>query len=123
MESSIFIDNLRLHACHGVLEQERRVGGDFIVSLRVHYNIVRAMETDDVADTLSYADLCQLVTIEMAKPSRLLEHVAGRIARKVFESFPLATALDLRLTKANPPMGADCSGAGVELHLINDKTE
>lgn len=122
VQSSIFIRDLRLYAYHGVMPQERTVGGWFVVSLRVHYNIIKAMETDNVADTLNYADLCELVRQEMGQPSLLLEHVAGRIAQAVFDSYPLAEALDLTLTKENPPMGANCGGAGVELHLINNKT-
>ncbi len=121
-ESKIFIDGLRLTARHGVLPQERLVGAQFIICLRVHYNVARAMHSDDVTHTLNYATLCDLVRREMAVPSRLLEHVAGRIGKAVFEQWPEATALDLRLTKENPPMGADCDGAGIELHLINDKT-
>ena len=121
--SSIYVRHLRLYAYHGVLPQEQQVGGEYDVSLRVHYNITRAMASDDVADTLNYAELCQVVRRVMATPSQLLEHVAGRMGRAVFEAFPEATALDLCLTKVNPPMGADCDGAGVELHLINDKTE
>jgi dihydroneopterin aldolase len=123
MNSTVFINRLRLYARHGVMEQERRVGAEFEVSLRVQYNISRAMETDDVADTLSYADLSDLVHREMAVPSRLLEHVAGRIAHAVIQAWPEAEAVDVTLTKLNPPMGADCAGAGVELHLINDKTQ
>jgi dihydroneopterin aldolase len=122
-DTSIFINGLRLYAYHGVLPQERRVGGWFVVSLRVHYNITRAMETDEVADTLNYADLYGVVKAEMAVPSQLLEHVAGRIAKAVFGRFPRVLALDLSVTKENPPMGANCSGAGVELHLINNKTD
>jgi dihydroneopterin aldolase len=121
--SSICVRHLRLYAYHGVLPQEQRVGGEYDVDLRVHYTITRAMESDDVADTINYAELCQIVKREMAVPSKLLEHVAGRIGRAVFEAFPEATALELSLTKINPPMGADCDGAGVELYLINDKTE
>ena len=121
--SSICVRHLRLYAYHGVLPQEQRVGGEYDVDLRVHYIITRAMESDDVADTINYAELCQIVKREMAVPSKLLEHVAGRIGRAVFEAFPEATALELSLTKINPPMGADCDGAGVELYLINDKTE
>lgn len=117
-ESRIFIDGVRLYAFHGVMEQERRVGGWFRVSVRVHYNICKAMETDEVADTLSYAELCQLVKTQMAQPSRLLEHVAGRMANAVMERFPEATEVELSLTKENPPMGVNCEGAGVELHLI-----
>ena len=123
MSSRIFIAGLRLRACHGVLPQERTVGGDFEVSLSVEYDITRAMATDDVADTLSYADLSELVRREMAVPSNLLEHVAGRIAKAIIERWPQVQSVSLSITKLNPPMGADCDGAGVELHLINDKTQ
>ena len=123
MNSRIFIAGLRMRACHGVLPQERIVGGDFEVSLSVEYDISRAMATDDVADTLSYADLSELVRREMAVPSNLLEHVAGRIAKAIIERWPQVSSVNLSITKLNPPMGADCDGAGVELYLINDKTQ
>lgn len=121
-ESSIFLNDVRLYAFHGVLGQERRVGGEYSVSMRVHYNIYKAMESDDVADTLNYAQLLDIVKREMARPSNLLEHVVGRIGRAVFKDFPQAESIDLTLIKLNPPMGADSAGAGVSVHLINDKT-
>jgi dihydroneopterin aldolase len=125
VKTSTFIElkNLRFRAFHGVLPQERQVGGDFTVTLRIGYPWQRAMATDDVADTLDYAAVYRLVSHEMASPSRLLEHVAGRIANALLHDFPLITSIDLWLTKVTPPMGADCEGAGVELHLINDKTD
>lgn len=118
--STIFIDQLHLYAFHGVMEQERRVGAEYIVHARVHYNINEALNSDDVADTLNYAELCAIVKEQMAQPSKLLEHVAGRICKAIFDRFPQATAVDLKLTKLNPPMGADCNGAGVEVHFTND---
>ena len=118
--STIFIDQLHLYAFHGVMEQERRVGAEYTILARVHYNIKEALNSDDVADTLNYAELCAIVKEQMAQPSKLLEHVAGRICKAIFDRFPQATAVDLKLTKLNPPMGADCSGAGVEVHFTND---
>lgn len=117
MTSSIFIRNIRLYAYHGVLPQERRVGGWYLLSARVHYNIYKATESDNVADTLNYAELCQLLRNEMAIPSQLLEHVAGRMARAVLSCYTEAEAVDIELTKENPPMGINCDGAGVTLHL------
>jgi len=122
IDSIIFIDRLRLYAFHGVMPQERRVGGWFVVSLRVHYDISQAFTSDDVAHTVNYAQLCQIVESEMSKPSNLLEHVAGRVADAVFGQFPEVSELELSITKENPPMGANCDGAGVEVHLINNKT-
>lgn len=105
------------------MEQERVVGAHFAVTLTVGYDFTRAMRTDDVADTLNYAQLFEVVKRQMDIPSRLLEHVAGRIADEVFRTWPETQYLHLEITKLNPPMGADCDGATVVVHLINDKTQ
>ncbi len=99
--------------------QERVVGGDFVVSLKIGYDFSRAMQSDDIADTLSYADVYDVVRREMAVPSNLLENVAGRIVESLLRRFPEIMSLWLRLMKVNPPMGADCDGAGVEITVKN----
>ena len=113
----IHLRQVRFHAFHGVMPQERQVGTDFVLDLRVGYPLQQAMQSDDVADTLNYAALYDLVAREMQQPSNLLEHVAGRIAEAIGQTFPQVTFIDLTLTKQNPPMGADCEGAGVEIHF------
>ena len=119
MKTSIFLDEVRFHAFHGVMPQERAVGADFTVWLKVGYDFVKAAESDELIDTISYADLYEVVRAEMDKPSQLLEHVALRIVKAVAERWPRIDTIDLRLAKDNPPMGADCKGAGVEIHYIN----
>ena len=116
-ESYVFLRNVRFHAFHGVLPQERQVGGEFLLSLRVGYPLARAMESDGVGDTLNYATLFDLVKQEMDIPSQLLEHVAGRIVKAIGEQFPKVSSIHLKITKKNPPMGADCDGAGVEVDI------
>ena len=113
----VILRNVRFHAFHGVLPQERQVGGDFLLTLRVGYPLDKAMESDKVEDTLNYASLYTLAKREMDIPSQLLEHVAGRIAKAIINAFPAVTSVDLELTKQNPPMGADCDGAAVEAHF------
>lgn len=118
----VFLNDVRFYAHHGVTAQERTVGGSFIVSLRISFPLAGAVGSDEVADTVNYATVFQLVREEMDQPSRLLEHLAGRIAKRVLSSFPQVTSVDISVTKENPPMGADCAGAGVELHFMNEKT-
>lgn len=122
-QSYIILREVRFHAFHGVMPQERKVGADFTVSLRVGMDLSLPAESDDVADTLNYATLYEVVKQQMEIPSQLLEHVAGRVGKAVMDTFPQVTGVDVTLTKLNPPMGADCAGASVELHLINDKTK
>lgn len=122
MSSKIYLRNVRFHAFHGVLPQEGIVGNDYLVNLVLDYDFSSAMKTDELQGTLNYAEVYQKVREEMAVPSKLLEHVAGRIAHRLFSDFPEIQKLQLSITKVNPPMGADSNGAGVEVVLTNDKT-
>lgn len=123
VEGCVYLDNLRFHAFHGVLQQERLTGNDYIMNVRAKADLRKAMETDEVADTLNYATVYDIIAQEMAIPSNLLEHVCGRIAKRLFKEFPQIETLDLRLTKVNPPMGADSDGAGVEIHFEKREME
>ena len=120
--SYFYLKDARFHAYHGVLPQEQQVGADFLVSVRCALDVTQAMLHDMLEVTLAYGVLYNIIEREMNIPSQLVEHVAGRIAKYVFEAFPMVTSMDLSITKLNPPIGADCAGAGVELNLINDKT-
>ena len=115
--SNILLDDMRFYAYHGVMEQERQVGGEYSLSLTVEADLAEAARTDDVADTINYAALYALVEREMAVPSRLLEHVAASIGWRTLEEYDRVTAVTVKVTKLNPPMGADCKGASVELKL------
>ena len=112
-ESYIFLKDVRFHAFHGVMPQERKVGGYFLVSVKAGYPLEQAIKSDNVADTLNYAELYELVKREMMQPSRLLEHVMGRIGEAIEKAFPEVTSVEVRITKENPPMGSDSKGAGV----------
>lgn len=120
-ESYVHIDGIRLHARHGVLPQEQLTGNDYIINVRASYDISRAMQTDDVADTLNYAEVYNIIKEEMSVPSKLIEHVAGRIADRLMDSYSQISSVMLRITKCNPPMGADCNGAGVEILVKRTK--
>ena len=122
-QSFIHINDIRLHARHGVLPQERLTGNDYSIDTRIGYDISRAMLSDNVADTLNYAEVYNTIKEEMLTPSRLIEHVAGRIANRLIAEHSEITTIILRITKLNPPMGADCAGAGVEIHMTNEKTK
>jgi dihydroneopterin aldolase len=121
-ESWISIDKMRFHACHGVMPQERVTGGEFVVSIEVKCDIGRAVMTDDVADTVNYAEIFKIVNREMQQPSCLLEHLAGRIGECIFREIEGISEMRLKVQKVNPPMGGQCEGAAVSLYLINDKT-
>ena len=109
-----------MFAYHGVLPQERVGGANYILNIAIDTDFSRAMETDALEGTISYAEVYETIKAEMAVPSQLLEHVAGRICRTLFDRFPAAQAIHLEILKENPPMGADCRGAGVSIDVTRD---
>lgn len=117
LKSSITLHDIRLYAFHGVLPQERTVGGWYIVSVTVDYPYSGALESDSVNDTLNYAEVLEIVQQEMAIPSNLLEHVAGRIVKALFNRFEQIEEIQILLTKECPPMGGNTAGASVELKV------
>lgn len=118
----IRLEGLRFYAYHGVLPQERKVGGrytvDLVLTLPAPVEGVAtcaAVERDDLAGTVNYAEVYDVVRREMELPSALLEHAAGRILRAVFDAFPLVEKAVVTLRKDTPPMGAACNGCAVTL--------
>lgn len=110
---------MRFRARHGVMPQEYDTGGTFVVSLRIGYPFQASLDSDDVCDTLNYAEVYEVVKKEMKITSRLIEHVAGRIAQSLFDRFEKITSVDITLKKINPPMGADCDDVCIKLHAEN----
>lgn len=115
--STIFVNDIQLHAYHGVMPQEQLTGNDYLVSVSAQYPIDKAITTDDVQHTLNYAMVYDIVKEEMSISSKLVEHVAGRIAQHLMKQFADISAVQVRVTKLNPPMGAQCAGAGVEVEM------
>lgn len=114
----IQMKGIQLYAFHGVDPQETLVGANFYVDLKLKTDFTRAAETDQLEGTVSYADIYASVKEEMAIPSQLLEHVCQRIARRLFQDFPAIEAIDIRLCKENPPMGACTQSVGVEVQYV-----
>ena len=112
MECSVKLERMRFYAYHGVMEQERKVGNDFEVTLEVWYPFEKALESDNLDDTLNYATLYAIVEREMAQPSQLLERVAGRIIATIKNELQLVTAGVISITKLHPPFKCDMPNGG-----------
>lgn len=118
--SYILLKEIRCYAYHGVAPQENLIGNEYIIDLKLKVDIGKAARTDEVTDTVNYAEVHQVIKEEMSVPSNLLEHVGGRMIQKLFDRFPCIEGIELRLSKRNPPMGADIESAGIELHCSRD---
>jgi dihydroneopterin aldolase len=113
--SKIFLDEVKIYAYHGVLAEENIIGTYYILNVELHTDLWKAADSDDLNDTISYADINDIIHEEMKIKSKLLEHVAGRIISKVHEKFPQIDYIKLKITKTAPPMKGEMKGASIEL--------
>lgn len=115
MTVQIELEAMKFYAFHGVAPQETRVGNTFVVDMVLTAPLDKAVANDNLEDTVNYATVYEMVKQEMAIPSKLLEHAAGRILKRLKETFPQLLAVELKLSKLNPPFGGDVYSASVIL--------
>jgi dihydroneopterin aldolase len=111
----IELKKMTFYAYHGVFEQERKIGNIFIVNLALFLDLQKAADSDNLVDTINYAEVFDLTKAEMAIPSCLLEHVANRIIQKIKQAFPQVEKVRIRLAKTKPPLLGEVEEAAVIL--------
>ncbi len=113
--TAVVISGLRLFAHHGVLEQERVIGNEFVVDARLEYDASKAMMSDNVDYALNYASVVDVITECMKTPHKLLESLAGDMAKVLTVKFDVLTGGTLTITKLKPPFAAQVDGASFTL--------
>lgn len=110
MEFEISLEKLNFYAYHGVFAQERKVGNRFVVdvSVRIPYN--ENILADNLEDSISYAEIFQIVADEMSHPRNLLETLAATMVKKIKQKWPFISSGQITICKSAPPI-ANCTGA------------
>lgn len=106
-EDCISLHGLLVRACHGVLPEEAETPQPFIVDLDVYTDLRYAGQSDDLAQTICYADLAKIVqtTLE-GKHAGLLEHLAEKLAEKVL-GHRHVEAVRVKINKPEAPIMAE----------------
>jgi dihydroneopterin aldolase len=112
----IFVTGLVLHAYHGVMPHEAKVGQSFALDLVADIELADAARTDKVADTASY-DLIVKVAAQTfcAQRYRLVEAAAGAVADAILSQFPRITRVRVTIHKPHAPIAATFRDVGVEI--------
>lgn len=115
MLNKVAVEGIRLYAYHGCLEEEARIGGNYIVDVYLETDFREAANTDDLAKTVDYCAIYQIAKKEMAQRSKLIEHVAQRIHNSITAGFPAVASARVRVTKLNPPIDGSTDKVFVEI--------
>jgi dihydroneopterin aldolase len=110
----IIIKGLRVFAYHGVNPEEKRDGQTFELDITLYASLLRAGQTDDVNDTVSYAKAVKTALHVMEEDKYdLLETVAQRIAEQLLAEYPQVEKVDVLLKKPQAPVKAIFEYMGV----------
>lgn len=113
----ILVRGLKIFAYHGVNEEEKIDGQNFILDIDAFVDISLPCVSDNVDDTVSYAKIIKETTrIFTSQKDDLLERAAQRVADGLFESFERIQSLRILLKKPEAPIKADFDYVGVEIY-------
>lgn len=114
MSDTIFINGLALHAYHGVMPYEGKVGQSFTLDLALEIDLSTATRTDKVADTVSYDQVAAAASAAFTSHKfRLIEAAGGKVADALLAKFPRVRAVRVTIHKPHAPIAATFSDVGV----------
>jgi dihydroneopterin aldolase len=111
----ILLFGVEAYAYGGVTEAERQIGQRYRLDLELNLDLSRPGASDDLNDTVSYADVQRhAVEALRSRPFNLIESAATRIAGVLLDAFPV-DGVTVRLHKLLPPIDGVVASAGVEI--------
>jgi dihydroneopterin aldolase len=111
----IEIENMEFFARHGCHEEERVKGNTFLVTLTIETDVSLASESDNIVDAVNYQIAYNIVKVEMAKPSNLLENVCFRILDALYDNMTDIKKATVKVSKLNPALGGRVEKTSVTL--------
>jgi 7,8-dihydroneopterin aldolase/epimerase/oxygenase len=116
MSDSVFVTGLVLHAYHGVMQHEAKVGQTFQLDLKLAVDLAEASRTDMLKHTVSYDAVVKTATEAFcSRRYRLVEAAAGAVADAVLTNFLQVSAVTVTVHKPHAPIAATFDDVGVTI--------
>ncbi len=117
----IEIEGIGAYGYHGVLPREREEGQNFFVNLKIGLDLSRAAESDDLEDTLDYAQVAEgVVGIVSSERFNLIEALAERIASYIL-GLESVCEVEVKVRKPEAPLGVPVEEVSVSIHRTVDE--
>jgi dihydroneopterin aldolase len=116
MTDQVFVTGLALHAYHGVMQHEAKVGQTFTLDLSLDLDLSEASRSDKLAHTVGYDQVVAVASQAFcAKRYRLVEAAAGAVADAVLARFPQVQSVRITIHKPHAPIAATFDDVGVSI--------
>jgi dihydroneopterin aldolase len=116
MTDRILLERIAVHAFHGVLPEEAKLGQQFFISLTAEADLSKAGQSDDYRQTICYARMTEIaVSITTGQRFQLIEALAETIAAALLAEFPIMEKITVRIDKPSAPIPATFANVSVEI--------
>ena len=116
MTDTVFVTGLALHAYHGVMQHEAKVGQTFQLDLVLDIDLAQASHSDKLAHTVGYDQVVEVASRAFCgRRYRLVEAAAGAVADAVLERFSQVSAVRVTVHKPHAPIAATFADVGVTI--------
>jgi 7,8-dihydroneopterin aldolase/epimerase/oxygenase len=108
---TIHLNSLKFFSFHGLLEEERILGGEFEVDVAVTCKDDKRIT--EIQQAVDYVKVYAVIKQQMEIPTALLETVAQDLAEKIYTGDNRITSISISIKKIHPPIAAFMGTAGV----------
>ena len=115
MKATVKVENLKIYAFHGCMEEEKVIGSDYVVNICAVCSVGKKAFRDEIGGTVDYVDLARIAKREMSIRSKLLEAVVNRIISSCFNEISVLEQISVTVCKINPPINADVASVSVSM--------
>ncbi len=116
MTDAVFVTGLTLHANHGVMQHEAKVGQSFMLDLVLDIDLTAASRSDKLAHTVGYDQVVEVASRAFcARRHRLVEAAAGAVAEAVLGRFAQVVRVRVTVHKPHAPIAATFADVGVTI--------
>ena len=119
----IYLKNIKIYAYHGCMEEEKKIGSDYLVNLIVHADLSLSCESDELNDTVDYVALLDIVKNQMKMRANLLENVADRVVNKIISKYTTVRKAVVKIAKLNPPINGNIDEVVIRREKKREKTK
>ena len=119
----IYLKNIKIYAYHGCMEEEKKIGSNYLVNLVVYADLNMSCKSDELKDTVDYVALLDIVKNQMKIRSNLLENVADRVVYKIISKFPTVRKAVVKIAKLNPPINGDTDEVVIRREKKREKSK
>ena len=115
MRTTVKVENLKIYAFHGCMNEEKVIGSDYVVNITAICFVNKEVFQDVINGTVDYVDLARIAKQEMSIRAKLLEVVVKRIIDRSFEEITVLNKISVTVSKINPPINADVEAVSVTM--------